>query len=89
MSNSAHYSAPCQHGQKVCHWQQKDQQFNTIKNNTMTANQRKIEDMILSAIQHLEEAVECNDESDKEALIDELNNALKKIQETIEHINNQ
>jgi hypothetical protein len=55
----------------------------------MTANQRKIEDMILSAIQHLEEAIECNDEADKEALIDELNNALNKIQETIEHINNQ
>jgi hypothetical protein len=53
----------------------------------MTPNQRKIEDMILSAIQHLEEAIECNDESDKEALIDELNNALKKIQQTIEHIN--
>ena len=61
-----------------------------INNSTlqkMTPNQRKIEDMILSAIQHLEEAVECNDESDKEALIDELNNALKQIQETIEHIN--
>jgi hypothetical protein len=53
----------------------------------MTPNQRKIEDMILSAIQHLEEAVECNDESDKEALIDELNNALKQIQSIIEHIN--
>ena len=53
----------------------------------MTPNQRKIEDMILTAIQHLEEAVECNDESDKEALIEELNNALNKIQETIEHIN--
>ena len=55
----------------------------------MTPNQRKIEDMILSAIQHLEEAIECNDEADKEALIDELNTASAQIQQTIEHINNQ
>lgn len=55
----------------------------------MTPNQRKIEDLILTTIQHLEEAVECNDEADKEELIDELNNALNKIQQTIEHINNQ
>jgi len=54
----------------------------------MTPNQRKIEDMILSAIQHLEEAVECNYESHKEALINELNKASAQIQQTIEHINN-
>lgn len=53
----------------------------------MTANQRKTEDMILVAIELLEEAIECNDEADKEALIDELNKASAQIQQTIEHIN--
>ena len=54
----------------------------------MTGKQRRTENIRLVAIELLEEAIECIDGADKEALIDELNKAYAQIQQTIEHINN-